>query len=298
MAMNKGILFVVITAIVSGFSIFLNSFAVKGFDSSVFTFTKNTVVAILLFTLIYAISKCSEIKSLRKKHWKDLMIIGLIGGAIPFILFFKGLQMSTGTMGSFIHKILFIFATVLAVFFLKEKPGKWMIIGGLGILTGTYLMIRPDFNLSMGHVLIFIAVVFWSVENILAKKALHDLSGNIVALGRMFFGSLFILIYLVFTGKAQMIFSMSSDQYVWIIITSLLLLVYVISYYNGLKNITVTAATAILSLGAPITALLSLAYGTGKISVYDSIGILLMIVGSVLIIYHSQSISSKTVAGA
>ena len=91
---QKGIFLVILTAIVSGFSIFINSFAVKGFDSSVFTFSKNVAVALFLFAVLYGFGQWQELKTLKRKHWIQLFIIGLVGGSLPFLLFFKGLQLS------------------------------------------------------------------------------------------------------------------------------------------------------------------------------------------------------------
>jgi drug/metabolite transporter (DMT)-like permease len=291
MVMNKGILLVLMTALVSGFSIFLNSFAVKGFDSSVFTFSKNIFVAILLMMLIYALGQWQALTVLTKKQWISLVVIGLVGGSIPFLLFFKGLQMSTGATGSFIYRSLFLFASLMALLFLKERLNKWTIGGVAAIIAGTYLMIRPQFSFGIPELLILVASMFWAAENVLSKKALYELSGNIVAWGRMFFGSFFIMMFLFITGKASLLFSMTDKQYLWIIITSVLLCLYVLTYYNGLKHVSVATATAILSLGAPITAILSWAYGTGKIALYDLFGISLMLAGVTLIMFYSSKIS-------
>src|SRR3989338_8794652 len=93
---RKGLMLVFFTAIISGFSIFVNSFGVKGFDSSVFTFSKNAVVAILLFAIILGLGNFSELKTLKKRQRLQLAAIGLIGGSVPFLLYFKGLQMAAG----------------------------------------------------------------------------------------------------------------------------------------------------------------------------------------------------------
>ena len=45
---RKGVGLVLATAIISGVSVFLNSFGVKGLDASFFTTAKNLLVAILL----------------------------------------------------------------------------------------------------------------------------------------------------------------------------------------------------------------------------------------------------------
>ena len=94
---KKGLILVILTAIISGFSIFINSYGVKEFDSSIFTFTKNVLVALLLFSVIFAFGNISELKTLKRKNWLQLIIIGLVGGSIPFLLFFEGLKLTTGT---------------------------------------------------------------------------------------------------------------------------------------------------------------------------------------------------------
>ncbi len=288
---KRGLSLVLFTGLVSGFSIFINSFGVKEFDSSLFTFLKNVTVAILLFIIILAAGNFSKLKSLKKKHWIQLIIIGLIGGSIPFLLFFKGLQMATGTTSSFIHKTLFIFASLLALIFLKEKINKGFIIGASLILFGTYFMIKPNFSFSIGHILILIAVMFWSVENVIAKHTLKEVSGTIVGFGRMFFGSLFILIFLLVIGKVSLINSLNIDHLKWIALTSIFLLLYVFSFYNGLKKIKVSTATAAISIGAPITAFLNFMFQERSITLNQSAGMLLIIFGIISILFYAHIVS-------
>ena len=291
---KKGLLLVFFTAIVSGFSIFINSFGVKGFDSSVFTFSKNVVVALLLFSIIIFLKRFNELKKLNKKHWLQLVGIGFIGGSIPFLLYFKGLQMVTVTAAGFIHKTMFIYVAVFALLFLKEKLTKGIFFGALFLLVGNYFIIMPDFNLSLGYALILIATVLWAAENTLAKYVLKELPGTIVAFGRMFFGSLLILMFLLITGKASIIFSMSYTQYLWILLTAAFLLIYVFTYYNGLKLIKVTTASCILALGAPITTLLGFAFNRVAISLYEGLGMLLIVAGVISVIWLSKIISFAT----
>ncbi|MFH1053780.1 MAG: DMT family transporter [Candidatus Woesearchaeota archaeon] len=287
-AKKTGLCLIFFTAIISGFSIFINSFGVKGFDSSVFTFSKNIVVALFLFAIILGFGLKEQIRALNKKQWLQLSEIGLIGGSIPFLLFFKGLQMTTGSTSAFIHKTIFIYITIFAIIFLKERMTKGLFIGTLLLLAGNFLMLRPDFTFSIGHILILIATLFWAAENTIAKHALKDISGTIVGFGRMFFGSLFILLFLIFTGKAPIVFSMSLAQYGWILITSILLLLYVFSYYNGLRHIKLTTAACILTLGSPITLILSWVFKGSSLTIAQAFGILLIFGGILSIILYSN----------
>ena len=118
---KRGVFLVISTAVISGFAIFINSYAVKDIDSSLFTFLKNIVVALLLFAVILGIREYRELRELTRKQWMQLAAIGLIGGSIPFLLFFRGLQMTAGATSAFLHKTLFIFVAIFALLFLKEK---------------------------------------------------------------------------------------------------------------------------------------------------------------------------------
>ena len=64
MESKKGLMLVLGTAVISGFSIFINSYGVKGFDSSVFTFSKNFAVALALIALILGMRQWREIARL------------------------------------------------------------------------------------------------------------------------------------------------------------------------------------------------------------------------------------------
>ena len=283
--MNKGILLVLFTALVSGFSIFLNSYAVKGLDSSVFTFSKNIVVAVLLFAAILGFGKLNELRMLSKKQWLQLVAIGFVGGSIPFLLFFRGLQLTTGTTGSFVYRTLFIWVALLAVIFLKEKLSKGLLIGAGLLLAGNFVILQPKMTYSTGILLIAAATLFWAVENIWSKHLLKEVSGTVVALGRMFFGSIFIFAFLAFTGKAGTVFSMSWQQYSWILVTAAFLFLYVLSYYNGLATIDASVAASILVLGSPITTLLDFSLRGTAVSVGTAIGSLLIIGGVVSVLW-------------
>ncbi|USN45534.1 MAG: DMT family transporter [Candidatus Woesearchaeota archaeon] len=285
---RKGLYLVLLTAIISGVSIFANSFGVQGFDPGVFTFAKNLLVAICLGSILLALGNWKQLKDLKRNDWISLATIGLIGGSVPFVLFFAGLQMTTGTTSAFLHKSLFIFASLFAIIFLKEKLNAWFIAGAAMLLVGNYVMLAPSFALSVGHLFIVGATMLWAAENVLAKKVLKSIPGTIVAFGRMFFGSLFILSYLLFTQKASLLVALSGPQYGWIVITSLFLLGYVMTFYNGLASVKVSVATSVLALGAPLTTLLSIFFKGTALTLSSAVGMVLLAGGVFAIVWFVQ----------
>ncbi len=293
---KKGIMLVFATAIISGVSIFVNSYGVKETDSSVYAFMKNFIVALLLLAFILGIGLKEEIKKLSRRQWTQLAIIGLIGGSVPFLLFFKGLQMTSGSTASFVYKTLFVYTSALAFLFLREKMNKEMVIGAILLILGNYFLIKPDFKFTIGHALVFSATVMWAGENVYAKHVLKEQKGSIVAFGRMLFGSLFILLFLLVTGKYKIIAGLRTENYLWIIVTSIFLLLYNLTYYNGLKRINVGVASTILTIGLPITILLTNMFKGVSLNIYTIIGILLTICGITSILWLNKIIGTITKA--
>lgn len=266
-----GIALVVTTALISGISIFLNGYAVRGFDSSVFVFAKSALVALLLGAVIVGTRKRRELARLDVRGWATLATIGLVGGSVPFLLFYRGLSLVSGTAAGLIHKSLFVFVALFAALFLRERVSRSAVLGGVLILGGTALFVRTGLSFAPADLYVLAATVLWAAENVIAKRATRVMSGELVAFGRMGFGALFIAGYLAVLGRIPLAWSMSGAQYAWIALTSVFLLGYVWTFYTGLSRIRVSTAAALLTLGAPITAVLSAAAGTASL---DPIGIM------------------------
>ena len=182
------------TAIFSGFANFVNKMAMKGVGDPVFfTTLKNSVVAIFLIGIIIFFKKWKEIKGLRKDQLFKLTLIGIIGGSLPFILFFVGLTKIPAINAALIHKTLFIWIALLAIPFLKEKFTnlQWL---GVGLIFSANFVIGGfnGFEYGLGELMVLGATMLWAVENIIAKITLRDVSSSVVAGSRMIFGSVIL----------------------------------------------------------------------------------------------------------
>ncbi|PJE67388.1 hypothetical protein COU95_02730 [Candidatus Shapirobacteria bacterium CG10_big_fil_rev_8_21_14_0_10_40_9] len=281
MDIRKGIIFSTITAVISGISIFLNAtFMTKLIkDPYLLTSTRNIIVAIFLSALLIGVAKWVHLKKLTFKQWAQLFLIGIIGGSIPFLLFFKGLSISQAAAinGAFIHKTLFLWVAILAIIFLKEKLSFWQ-AGALGILlAGTYLAGGPKtFNIGQGEKLVLLAVLLWTIEFIIAKQILKKLPSLVVAWGRMFFGSMILIGFLFFSHRLGNINGLNLTQWSWLIGTSILLFGYVTTWYTGLKYAPAAVVTSILTLGFPITVILNSIFVTHQFGSKQIIGVILI----------------------
>ncbi len=257
--LSKGVYLAFLTALVSGFAVFLNKFAVSIWaNSSVFTTAKNLVAAVFLISLLVLLKKIPELKNLNKKQWLQLVAIGFIGGSVPFLLFFKGLSLTSATGAAFIHKTLFIWVALLAIPFLKEKISSLQFLALGIIVAGVYLFSSPvEFHFGYGEILVLLATLLWAAENIIAKITLRDIPALMVGAGRMFFGSVFLLLYLLFTGDLGQLFIFGAVKTGWLFLSGIILFGYVVSWYSALKFVPATVVSSILVIAAPLTALLN-----------------------------------------
>jgi drug/metabolite transporter (DMT)-like permease len=293
---TKGLALVLGTALISGISVFLNKFAVTAISNSdVFTTMKNLTVGLVLTGLILLPIYFSKLKNIKLNEWLKLLAIGIIGGSVPFLLFFKGLSLTSASSAGLIHKSLFIWVSILAVWFLGEKIGKLQYLA-LGLLfLGNFTMLGfKMFNLSMGELLVLAATLMWAIEFIIAKKILANVAAEIVAWTRMCFGSIILLGYLFFTGQIGSLVILNSNQWFWIVISSILLLGYVLTWYKALAKLPAVTVTSILVIASPITTCLDLIY-SHKINIYQLSGSALIIAAVILLIYSFIKINEPQI---
>jgi drug/metabolite transporter (DMT)-like permease len=251
-----------VTALVSGISVFVNASAVRAFtDPVLFTTLKNGVAAVILVAIALAVvdRAPARVRSLSPRSLAGLVVIGIIGGGIPFVLFFTGLANASAPAAALIHKTLFVWVAVLAAVLLRERLGGLQ-IGALAVLVVAQLLILPADGLSWteGEWMIAAATGMWAVEVIVAKRLLRDVPSPIAAAARMGIGLVLLLGYVALSGGLAGAGALGMEHWAWVLVTGILLSAYVASWYAALRRAPASAVTAILTLGAPITAALQL----------------------------------------
>src|SRR4030042_1367097 len=103
--LHRGILLAFLTALISGVSNFYNKIALtQTGDPLVFTTLKNSLVGLFLLPMIFSDCKALNFKKSVKKYGFGLLAIAIIGGSLPFALYFTGLNSTSASVASFIHK--------------------------------------------------------------------------------------------------------------------------------------------------------------------------------------------------
>jgi drug/metabolite transporter (DMT)-like permease len=260
-AWGLGLAFV--TAVISGVAVFTNGYGVKAFgDPTVYTTAKNLVAAVLLAVLLVAATRRRSEEGLTRpntgRQWAGLVAIGVIGGSVPFVLFFEGLSRASSTQAAFVQKTLVVWVALLAMPFLRERIGPWhvaaigLLVWGQGALGGGV----DEIGFGSGEAMILLATLLWSVEVVVAKRLLASLSPLTIATARMAFGVVLLIGYTLATTTWSELSAINLHQWSWAIVTGLILAGYVATWYSALARARAVDVTAVLVFGAIITALL------------------------------------------
>ena len=289
--LRKGIALALLAALVSGISVFVNGIAIKNADPFAYTALKNLGALAFLGAIVLAFTEFKHFRGLSKKQWGMLALIGVIGGSVPFLMFFWGLKLGGAAVSSFIFRSLFIFAGVFGYLLLREKPEPRDIAAGFAILIGNALLVSGDFMLGGGQLLVLGATALWALEYTISRKLMSEVHPRVVMVSRMLFGSIITFTMLAAAGSLGSL-AMGAEELAWLALTSLLLCVFLVGWYSSLKYLPVLKAASILALGGIVTACLEIIFLGKAVAPAEALGLLLILAGALAIATLSGAVSA------
>jgi drug/metabolite transporter (DMT)-like permease len=236
-------------------------------------------------TLLAAVGSLSyaafqgNLNQLRKKEaYSSLLMVSLCIVIVPYTLFFIGSSKTSGVNTSFLLLSEAVF-TLIFTPLIGEKTTFEKLLSAIGVLIGAGLILyNGSFRLNWGDLLIIGSTVTYPIGNFYAKKALYQVSPSIILLSRFSIGGLFILALSLFTGSSSM--STVLKQWPLLLFTGLVLLgVGKIVFYEALGRLDITKAIS-LGMTFPLFSLILLiGVFREKITVYQWLGIAIMMIG-------------------
>ena len=304
----NGVLVAGITAVISGISVFANSYGVHHVPSpSVYTTGKNLVAFLVLGAGTLAATAWRRRSTVRGDMaarwaaapvriapcgrstltWVGLAYVGVIGGGVAFVLFFNGLTRTTATPAAFLHDTLVIWVVLLAGPFLHERAARWN-IAAIALLVGGEMALSKGIGhlaWGSGTSLVLAATLLWAVEVVVAKRLLFAIAPATVSLVRMGVGSAALLAYLAVEGSLGSLFALTRGQLGWVVFTGLLLAGYVGTWMTALSRARAIDVTSILVASALITAALQALAGTQPLAP-EWLGLVLITAGTALVAWR------------
>lgn len=288
---RKGILLAAVTAVISGFAVFANGYGVRAWaevaDATTYTTLKNLMAAILIgafATLLWLRGSAERpaVPGEPRKRWM-LGVIAVVGGSVPFVLFFEGLSRASSAQAGFIHKTLIIWVGIAALLFLRERL-SWPHVAAIALLVwGQVVLVGSvqGFSFGTGELMVLAATLLWSVEVIVAKKVLAGVTSGTVAVSRMVGGSVILVAWVLFRGVDIEWAAVTGSHLVWVLVTGVFLSGYVLTWFAALSRAPALDVTAVLVAGAVITALLQTTIR--GVALPDPVGLALLALGAGLI---------------
>lgn len=295
-----------ITALVSGVSVFVNSYGVRAISSpAVYTTAKNLVAFLVLAAISLAgrhssggagipglrpyvdspAVTASQPARIRLWTWIGLAYVGIVGGGLAFVLFFVGLAHTGATPAAFWHDTLVVWVAALAPLLLGERLRWWNVAAVWTLLVGQIALTRGVGHLAAdrGQMLVLAATLLWSVEVVVARRMLQAFSPASLSMIRMGIGGVALLGYLVVTGKMHLLLAFGGRQMSWTALTGLLLAVYVATWMTALARARAVDVSSVLVASVFVTALLQDAAGTARIAP-QLVGLVLVALGTGLVL--------------
>jgi drug/metabolite transporter (DMT)-like permease len=300
---HLGVILAVITAVISGFAVFINGYGLRAWagtaNPTTYTTFKNIVAAFVLVGIALVAGKRKKDRGLERpqstRQWLALGLVAVLGGALAFALFFEGFARASSTQAAFIHKTLIIWVGILAVGLLREKVRLVHVAAVALLVAGQFLLIGgvSEISFGIGEVMMLGATLLWSIEIIIAKRLLADVSSLTVGVARMAGGAIVLAAYGVVGGGFAAMGAVSMTQIGWVVVTGVVLSGFVGFWYAALARAPALDVTAILVGGAVITAVLKL--GVSGVPVPSPVGLAMILAGAVIVAFSGYATGSRQV---
>jgi drug/metabolite transporter (DMT)-like permease len=236
-------------------------------------FNLNTAFIVLMIHLIgfaalniFFFRRIKKLKDFTKVDYAFFSLIGLFGGAIGTLAIVKALmlvQFQALSVVLLLQKLQPVFAIILAMLLLKEKPGKnfalWAAIAMLASYPLTFGFHLPNLqsgaNTVYAALLALVAAFSFGSATVFGRKMAAKFDFVTVTYFRYGFTALIMLFYIFLFSQVPSLGIVTAKNWAILLVIPLTTgLGAMLLYYFGLKNVSATIAT-ICELFFPVSAI-------------------------------------------
>ncbi|MGE9752735.1 DMT family transporter [Bacillus inaquosorum] len=133
-----------------------------------------------------------------KHKWKELMILGAINAAIPFVLIAYAELNLSASLAAIINSTTPLFSVIISILWLKEGKNMRTFLGiimgciGVGILVG-WSPIQLNVKVILSIVAISLAALIYGIGGVYSKRAFQDMKSFDLAIGQQLGASIVLL---------------------------------------------------------------------------------------------------------
>ncbi|MFA5966973.1 MAG: DMT family transporter [Patescibacteria group bacterium] len=248
--------------------------------SSVATVLTVYITVIMFFDRNFA-------KEVHRLDWykiSPLLIAGIAVSGIGPILLFYGQTMTSVTNSAFIFQLSPLFAGLLGIIFLKERPRLYFWLSLIIILAGLFFLTTKGgvSSPTLGDLMVLILAFLFGAYNTIAQTFSVKMSPLTLSNIRMLVGNILVILsawFILGSGSVLALFQFP----LLIIFSALFIYLYVFATHVGIKQIGSSNTTALLTVTALFSTLFASLIGEIPMPI-QFIGGLIVILGIVLLV--------------
>ena len=278
------------SAFFAGVTSILAKCGIKHTDSNVATAIRTVIVLIFSWIMVWIVGAQGEVTGIDTKTWIFLILSGLATGA-SWLCYFKALQLGDINKVVPIDKSSTILTIVLAFLFLHESITASKIAGVIMIGVGTYMMIqKKDTGEESGIkkkswiIYAFGSAVFASLTSILGKVGIENVNSNLGTGIRTVVVLIMAWIVVFVTGKQHTVKKISGKELGFISLSGIATGASWLCYYKALQDGLASVVVPIDKLSILVTIAFSYVVFHEKLTKKSSIGLVLIVAGTLLMI--------------
>jgi drug/metabolite transporter (DMT)-like permease len=248
------------------------------------------VSSVVIFLYLIFRGQLSLLKN--KKAFFNILMIVIFIVILPSIFLFKGTRLSSGINTSLLMQMEIVFTFLIYSLIGFEKITFVRIIGAiLAIIGSVFVMYNGSFSVNYGELLIILAVFFYPIGNIFAKKALGMVSPIVILFYRGWLGGLALLIisFLIEDYGNNIFEVLKNGMFVILISGTLVHFISKLFWYGALKRIDVNKAVLLGSGSTPAVSMLYAYMFLGEVpNINQWIGFLLILCGIFVVVMRRR----------
>jgi drug/metabolite transporter (DMT)-like permease len=276
-----------------GISFVATKTALREISPVTLIFTRFAIGSVLLLAIVREVPA--------RESWGQLALMGFIGVFVHQMLQAHALTMTSAVHTGWLIAITPIWSAILAAIFVRERFGPWKVLGLIGGMAGTLLVItRGEINRGVlalpstrGDLLILASTVNWAIYSVIGHATIRRIGPRRATSGAMLLGTLMIAPFFIAQSGWRELPRLTTVGW-----TSVLFLgigcsaLGYLFWYGALEKVEVSRVAAFLYLEPIVTFIAALLLLHEPASATTVIGGLLVIV-SVLITQYAPSNSTN-----
>jgi drug/metabolite transporter (DMT)-like permease len=233
---------------------------------------------------------CIKHFSIIKKYWLPLLLVGLFGNGLPSFLFTKAQTVISSSLSGMLNALTPVFALTIGTLFFREKLNAMKVIGlSLGAVGVVLLLYKSggigyDENIIFHSLYVVFACVCYAISINIIRHKLSEVSSLLITSAAFMFIGLPCLIIFLTTDIDRAI---HNENFVFstlcIIILALVGTAIAVIAFNYLIKWTSSIFAASVTYLIPIVAILWGIFDSETISIVQSIGMAMVLVGVYII---------------